>query len=322
MEQQSVEIYRDEREDVWHTITPKTIEILYQKYIRPSLFFQEVTPAYFAIEKLLPTEIFDKGLVNVVKKTYISLFRKEFMYIPLGKNFPNTFNTGESPTLLGHLFKNFHQTFIITCHQCLVIFSVSRYACPLDNLYRSINQRQTSGSDYNSIGYCSVIKEYYCGKCQPIRDCRSCKRTVGKNKFFFGSRKCADCFHRPFPPIQRCTKNHSQSEIYTRVSHCSLCTDWVCNFHAVHLEKEDKTICIDCVKYGYEMGIIYGDKKAIDEYLLLTKNEIRITPITLDDKVCINDLFEYIEAYKKLPQRPLRVERGRIPLGRPMIFNL
>lgn len=52
-------------------------------------------------------------------------------------------------------------------------------------------------------------------------------------------------------------------------------------------------------------------KGAIEKYLLLTKNEIRITPITLDDKVCIDDLSEYIRAYKELPQRPRReVIRG------------
>lgn len=275
MEQQSVEIYRDEREDAWYTITPKTMEILYQKYIRPSLFFEEVMPAYFAIDQFLPMEIFHDDLVNLVKKTYLSLFRKEFMYIPLGKNFPNTFSIGKSPTFLGHLLKGFSKTFLITCNQCLVIFSVSRYACPLDKLYTGVRTPELIAGEHsersNSIGYCSVTREYYCDKCQLIRSCRSCKRTVGKNKFFSVSRKCVDCFHRPFPPIQRCLRDHSDKEIYTSVAHCLLCAEWVCNIHAIYLEKEEKTVCIDCVKYGYMMGIIYGDKGGYREVSFINK---------------------------------------------------
>lgn len=131
-----MEVYRDERELVWASIDPLTISVIYEKYIRPSLVFREVMPAYFSIRLLGDSGNLPLELVGRLEKLYLSLFGKEFRWIPLGRDLP-IFHESRKPTRLG-LFLDLRRSFLVTCQQCRTTVQVSKDSCSVDSLYKRI----------------------------------------------------------------------------------------------------------------------------------------------------------------------------------------
>lgn len=309
-----MEIYRDERELVWFQIQPQTVSTLYKKYIRPSLLFREIMPGYFSIPVMVESGIFPLELIEKLEKTYMSLFRKDLLAIRLGKNFPVfSQERAKGPTTLKHLLKGFGHSFLIACCQCKTIVQLSRRSFTVDHLYgRLIRPSEGEGlgkEKPESIGYCSITKEFLCSTCELVFNCRHCNNTIRGSERFSGSGMCTRCFHKPNPQIQRCQRNHKSRPFYTQLRACSLCNTPVCERHFIYLEVEYYTFCLVCLTHGYTEGIVLDDPIAVEKYVGLTWADFRQHPLTMDGKIKYQTGGDYLDAFKKLPNQLILPEQ-------------
>lgn len=323
-----LELYRDERESVGFQIQPLTISTLYKKYIRPSLLFREVMPAYFSISVMVESGNFPLELIEKLEKIYMSLFRKDLLAIRLGKNFPVfSQESVKKPTALRHLLKGFGHSFLITCCQCKTIIQLSKHSFTVDHLYQRLNQ-PIEGEEPKSIGYCSITKEFLCSTCESVFNCRHCKNTIRKSERFPDSGICTPCFHKPMDPIQRCRRNHKSHPFYTQLRACSLCTTPVCERHFIYMELEDYTFCLVCLTHGYTEGIVLDDPIAVEKYVGLTWVGFRQHPLTMDGKIKYQTGGDYLNAFKKLPNQPIQPEQqtkritSRVRLDENYLYSL
>lgn len=315
-----MEICRDSREEVWYRTDKRTLGLLYEKYIRPSLVFQEIMPGYFALEvELTLCSEFGEDLINLIKKTYMSLFRKEILSIPLGRDFPVVFIEGKCPKLLGHLARGFQRNFLISCQQCHTIFPIERRIFSIESLYQKMVEIDRPMYDHEerdqnklSIGFCTKRKDYICSKCQPIVNCSSCKNTFGKDMVLPGSKQCTQCFHRPSPPLLRCSHKNHQRKNYEILRECCLCQDLVCEFDSIFLQYDKKTFCLLCLRHGYGFDIILDCEESVNTYVMLTWSNYEKRPLSREGKECIKLVSLYIEAFRKIPSREKREREPRV----------
>ena len=194
----------------------------------------------------------------------------------------------------------------IECSECSKKVEVGGYiedylykSSDVNPIFRAMKQRE--------IGYCGVTKKFLCLSCDIVYQCEVCSGTVRKQKLLPGG-KCTQCLHTINPKRKKrcvCSAHRSFSEKYTRLYHCSLCSNTVCNLDSVPVKGGQWILCLSCLFRPTRHGI-YFDNEAFQRASFEiecgaenTQFEAEVEEMRSRATNIITDAALYIEALEK-----------------------